>query len=272
MEDYFNDLNFDKTIGLIGFILTALSLIYAFTESRRNKLKKIIKLNRGQTFSVFKNNPSLKTDELKLMWKNKQVGNIFLIEIFLKNYGNISLEKKDFLKPILISFQKDVELLKTQIYSTSEFTKLNWKSNNNEIRIDVDLFEKKKMIKAEIIYTNEMVSPTNIDIAILDGNIENVELKAENTSDNTDREMDAKSYSISLYGALVLTYFLGSLLIPAALFFVLKYYEILPSDLTKILIFSPFAIIGLYQVGKKYSEGMAFIDKRNKWVEFKSEN
>lgn len=266
MKEYFNTLNFDKIIGLTGFVFTFISLLYAFIESKRNKTKKSIKLNRGQTYSIFKNNPSLKTDELKLLWNSKEVGNLFLLNVYLRNNGNISLKKEDFLKPILITFDEDIELLKTKIYSSSEFTQLKWNHSENEIKIDLNLLEKKKLIKVEIIYTNESISPANIDIAILDGNIENVALKAQGR-DDTNKEMDVKLYGIDAYYARVFVFFLLPFLVLAGGNKILESYGYTTSTLTKIMILAPFVIISFYYIFKYYSESMSFSTVKN-WVEF----
>ncbi|WP_407557719.1 hypothetical protein [Winogradskyella sp. 4-2091] len=266
MEEYFNTLNFDKTIGLIGFVLTFLSLLYAFFESKRNKTKKIIKLNHGQTFSIFKNNPSLKTDELKLVWNNKEVGNLFLLDIYLKNSGNTSLKKEDFLKPIEISFEEDIEILKTKIFSSSEYTQLEWKSNKNGIKIELSRLEKKKLLKAEIIYTNESISPVNIDVAILDGNIETVELKTQGR-ENTDREMDAKLYSITEYYVRVFIYLILPFFVLAGGNRILENYGYFTSTMTKIMIAAPIGILSLYSIFKYYGESMSFRAVES-WIEY----
>ena len=266
MEEYFNTLNFDKTIGLVGFILTFISLLYAFIESKRNKIKKSVKLIRGQTYSIFKSNPSLKTDELELLWNNMAVGNLFLLDIYLKNSGNTSLKKEDFLKPILITFDKKIELLKTKIYSSSEFTQVEWNNSENEIIIDFNLLEKKKLIKVEIIYTNESISPANIDIAILDGIIENVVLKTQGRED-TDRDMDAKLYSLQVYYSRVLVLFFLPLFVLAGVGMILGSYGYTPSNLTLLMILAPMAILSFYNIFKDYDESMSFRGVKN-WVEF----
>ncbi len=266
MEEYFNTLNFDKSIGLIGFILTLLSLLYALFESNRNKTKKTIALNYGQTFSIFKSNPTLKTEELKLIWNNKEVGNLFLLDIYLKNSGNTSLKKEDFLNPISITFDKNVEILKTKLFSSSEYTLLEWESTENDIKVEIDRLEKGKLIKAEIIYTNESISPLDVDIAILDGNIETVSLKTTE-SENTDREMDAKLYSISAYYGRVLIFIFLPLLVMAGANNILENYGFFTSTLTKILILAPLAVLSLYNLFKYYGESMSFRDVKN-WIEF----
>ena len=271
MEEYFSNITIDKIIGLSSFIITIFSLIYAYRESKKSKVDKKIKLNYSSTFSIFKENSSLETEELKLMWNEKEVGNIFLIEIYLKNYGNTSLVDKDFLKPIIISFNENTELLKTKIFSNSEFTKLKWKPTRNEIQIDVELFEKAKMIKTEIIYTNNKVSPANIDIAILDGNKEIEKIEGNLIRENLDREMDAKLHSISLWGGLFIMYFLGSLIIPFIINLFIKFFEIQTSDVTKGLIFAPFLVLGFYKMISEYSKDMEFAYLNNNWVEFKPE-
>ncbi len=266
MGEYFNTLNFDKTLGLIGFILTFLSLLYAFLESKKNKTKKSITLNKGETFSIFKSNPSLKTDELKLLWNKKEIGNLFLLDIYLENSGNTSLKKEDFLKPLLITFNEDIEILKTKLYSSSEYTQLKWNNSKNEIKINLNLLEKKKLLKTEIIYTNESISPANIDIAILDGNIETVSIKTQGR-ENTDRENDARQYglvgywiAIYVFGALPFLVLLGGNAI-------LENYGYKLSILTKLMIVAPLAILSLFQIFKYYSESMSFSFVKN-WVEF----
>lgn len=266
MEEYFNTLNLDKTIGLIGFFFTFLSLLYALFESKRNKTKKTIKLNRGQTFSIFKNNPSLKTDELKLVWNNKEVGNLFLLDIYLKNSGNTSLKKEDFLKPIEISFEEDIEILKTKIFSSSEHTQLEWKNTKNDIKIELSRLEKKKLLKAEIIYTNESISPANIDIAILDGNIETVSLKTQGR-ENTDREMDAKLYSIDAYYARVFIFLILPLVVLAGGNKILENYGYFTSTFTKVMVLAPLGILCLYNIFKYYGESMNFRAVEN-WIEY----
>jgi hypothetical protein len=270
MREFIENLNPDRIIGLIGFILTGLSLIYAFRESKKNKVKKSIILDYGVTCSIFKNNPSLKTEELKLLWNNKEVGNIFQTEIYLKNSGNTSLKNSDFLKPIKISFQQNIELLKTNIYSSSEFTKLKWNKINEEIIIDVDLLEKKKIIRTEIVYSNEMVSPLNIDIAILDGNIETVELKNMTAIDNFNRESDTKFYSKTVYITYIFKYFFPAIILLALIKKGLDYYKIETSILTNILVILPIIIICFYVIFKKLNEAMTFSYAKN-WVEFKSD-
>jgi len=270
MEKYFNTLNFDNSIELISFVLAFLSLLYAFLESKKNKIKKSIKLNRGQTFSIFKSNSSLQNDELKLIWNNKEVGNIFLLDIYLKNNGNTSLKKEDFLKPIIISFIENVEILKTKIYSTSEYTQLKWNNSKNEIKIDLNLLEKKKLIKAEIIYTNEMISPANIDIAILDGNIETVTLKTI-SRENTDRDMDSKLYSIDSYYVNVLILFVLPFIFLGLTNKLLEHYNYTTSTLTKVMIIAPLVVLSFYNILKNYSESMSFRDAKD-WIEFKPEN
>lgn len=269
MEEYSNALNFDKTIGLIGFFLTFISLAYAFFESKRNKIKKSIILNRGQTYSIFKNNPSLATDELKLLWNKKEVGNLFLLDIYLKNSGNTSLKKDDFLKPLLITFDEEIELLKTKIYSSSEYTQLEWNHSNNEIKINLNLLEKQKLIKAEIIYTNESISRANIDIAILDGNIENVSLKTQGRAD-TDRDMDTKLYKIDAYYARVIVFFLLPLLVLGGGNKILENYGFIISDLTKIMVLAPLTILSFYNIFKYYGESMSFRNVKN-WIEFEQD-
>lgn len=270
MAEYLNNITFDKAIGLLSLIITIFSIIYAYRQNKKNKVDKRIKLNYGSTFSIFKENSSLETDELKLLWNDKQVGNIFLIEIYLQNYGNTSLVKKDFLKPISVSFNENTELLKTRIFSTSEFTKLNWKSNLNEVEIEVELLEKNSMIKTEIIYTNEQASPANIDIAILDGTKEVEKVNTSMIRENLDREMDAKLYGIRLWGGLSIIYMLGSLIIPALIILIIKFFGIKISDITKALVFGPFIIFGFYKMGKEYSKGMNFAYIKHNWIEFKS--
>lgn len=266
MEEYFNTLNFDKSIGFVGFILTLSSLLYALFESNRNKTKKTITLNYGQTFSIFKNNPSLKTDELKLVWNNKEVGNLFLLEIYLKNSGNTSLKKEDFLKPISITFDKNVEILKTKLFSSSEYTLLKWENSENDIKIEIDRLEKRKLIKAEIIYTNDLISHLDVDIAVLDGNVETVSLKTTER-ENTDREMDAKLYSINAYNVRVFIFLLLPLLVLAGANKILENYGFLTSTLTKVLILTPLGVLSLYNVFKYYAESMSFRDVKN-WIEF----
>jgi hypothetical protein len=266
MEEYFSTLNFDKSIGFIGFVLTFVSLLYALFETKRNKIKKSIKLNRGQTFSIFKSNPTLQTEELKLVWNNKEVGNLFLLDIYLKNTGNTSLKNEDFLKPVVITFAEDIEILKTKIFSSSEFTNLQWENSKNEITINLSLLEKKKLIKAEIIYTNDSISPVNVDIAILDGNIETVSLNPSGR-ENTDREMDAKLYSLDAYYLRVFLFLFLPFFILAGANRILENYGYETSTLTKIMVISPLVILSIYNILKYYGESMSFRDVRS-WIEF----
>lgn len=176
MEEYFSYLDTSKIITLIGVLIGLIGLIYAYYQNRKNKVERQIKLNRGKTYSFFEKNPSLKTDELSILWNEKQIDNIFLLDIFLKNSGTISLKKEDFLKPISISFNENIEILKAKLYSSSAYSKLYWSYEKDKIHIWVDLIESKKILKIEIIYANEKVSPVDVEVAILDGNNEIIKL------------------------------------------------------------------------------------------------
>ena len=267
--EYFNNLDFDRTIGLLGFVLTIYSVYYAYTQNKKNRIARELKLDRGQTFSIFKDNSAISTPELKLMWNSRQVGNIYLLTFFLKNSGTISLKQEDFLKSITVDFREDIEILKTKVFSTSEYSQLRWTNSKNKIYIDVQLFESKKLIKTEIIYTGDTMSPVNIDVAILDGNIEKFTVDGKGRN-NTDIAMDTKLYSIDSYYVGVFAYFMFPMTILVIVFALLHLIGLSLSPLTLLLIAIPATIIGFHKIGNNYSESMEFRNVNN-WIEFSQE-
>jgi hypothetical protein len=268
LEEYLQNINLDKAIAIIGFILTIASLIYAYRQNKKNKIERRIKLSRGQSYSIIKNSPSLETDELKLLWNNKQVGNIYILEIYLKNTGTISLQTKDFLNQIIISFNEKTKILQPKVFSSSEYSKMTWLHTKNELRLDVELLESQKIIKSEIIYTNDKVSPVNIDIAILDGNVERFELKSMG-DDLYDLNMNKKSHSFAVFYGNLFVFIFGGLFLIAGIFKLLEFLDFSISNTTKVLIALPIGIIALYKfisALKKDSE----IEFVKNWIEFDS--
>jgi hypothetical protein len=269
LEDYLENFNLDKTIAILGFILTIASLIYAYRQNKKNKIERRIKLSRGQSYSIIKNSSSFETDELKLLWNNKQVGNIYILEIYLKNNGTISLVKKDFLKQIIISFNEKTKILKPKVFSSSEYSKMTWNHTKNELLLDVELLESKKIIKSEIIYTNDKVSPVNIDIAILDGNVERFELK--NMGDDLyDSNINMRSHSRNVFFENLIIYLFFGFLLILGIFKLLEFIEFSISNTTKVLIASPIAIIALYKFIFALKEDSEIEFVKN-WIEFDSE-
>lgn len=270
MEEYLKNINLDKIIAIFGFALTVASIIYAYKLNKKNKIERRISLNRGESYSIIKNSPSLKTDELKLYWDKKKVSNIYILEIFLKNSGTISLKNDDFLKPIDISFDRKIEILRPKVFSSSEYSKIKWNYSKNDLTLDIKLLEANKIIKAEIIYTYDKVLPVNIDIAILDGNLENISLK--NLGDELyDIKQNGKTRSFVVFYGYFLIIFLICALLIKGIFKGLEYLDYYPSTYLEIWIAAPIVIIALiyfFSVLKKESE----IEFVKNWTEFQPDN
>nr|WP_320020902.1 hypothetical protein [uncultured Draconibacterium sp.] len=179
MIEYLKAMNVET---IITFVLFSVSSLYAYYLHRKSKVKKSMEFSYRETFSLFEKIDSLKPDELKVLWKDQQKENIFVTEIYLRNTGTISLKEEDFLRPISITFDKSIEMLKAKVYTSSEFSKLSWDYSSNSVEININTIEKKKLTKVEILYSNDKVSPCNIDLAILDGNTEQVQLSESETN------------------------------------------------------------------------------------------
>ena len=109
--------------------------------------------------------------------------------------------------------------------------------------------------KTEIIYTGDTMSPVNIDVAILDGNIEKFTVDGKGRN-NTDIAMDTKLYSIDSYYVGVFAYFMFPMTILVIVFALLHLIGLSLSPLTLLLIAIPATIIGFHKIGNNYSESM----------------
>eukprot|EP01093_Parvamoeba_rugata_P011119 TRINITY_DN3045_c0_g1_i3.p1 TRINITY_DN3045_c0_g1~~TRINITY_DN3045_c0_g1_i3.p1 ORF type:complete len:148 (+),score=27.44 TRINITY_DN3045_c0_g1_i3:441-884(+) len=146
---------------------------------------------------------------------------------------------------------------------------MTWNHTKNELRLDVELLESKNNNKSEIIYTNDKVSPVNIDIAILDGNVERFELK--NMGDDFyDSNTNMKSRSFNVFYGNFFLYIFGGLFLILGIFKLLEYLDFSISNTTKVLIASPIAIIAIYKFIFALKEG-AEIELIKNWIEFDSD-
>ena len=176
-----------KNLDIEAYVLFVISILFAYYFYRKGKVKKQIKYNHRRTYSLILFDDNDKPDNLKILWNNKQLSNVFKTEIYFKNTGTTALKSDDFHRPITITLGEQVGVLQTKVFSSSEYTNLDWNSRNEKLSINVGTIERKEYLKVEILYSNPSVSPLNIELAIINGKSGKLTLKDTNSTHISNR-------------------------------------------------------------------------------------
>nr|WP_319571438.1 hypothetical protein [uncultured Draconibacterium sp.] len=257
---------YGAVIGIIGIVFSTVLAIFFYLKTR---VKKQIKLNRREAYSLFKKNDSIKIEDIEIYWKKKKIDNIFLFEVFFKNSGTKALKKEDFLENISITFNEEIEILKAKVYSSSQYTKLNWNYEGNKVEVNIDLIEKQNLIRCEITYSSKTISPVDINLKILDGNVEKKKIK-KFYSLNADRDEEYSNFTPKS----LIRSFLGFLFIILFIVLALFFNKSFPDD--KEIHIPTFVLIFLFAFGVfmvvKHSKEYSDYKNINNWIEHKSKN
>lgn len=260
----------DRYLNIISLIITVFSLYYTYYIYKKNKVKKLLTIDKSRTFFLTKDLDSFNLKELKFSWGKKKIENLFLIEIFLKNNGNTKLTEIDFLKPITISFTNEIDILRARLFSSSEFTKIKWICSKQKIECDLSLLEKNKMLKYEIVYSSNNSSPVDVYTKILDGIFENNKIKKHYSYNLYNKDLNDKLYKTTTFHSKALLYILLPLLCLFLIIFYFNSLNLIISIPIRIIMILIITTIGLFKVYEKYTNKMSFINEIN-WIEFESE-
>lgn len=121
--------------------------------SHRDKKKKILSIS-VRTIELVKINT---IQNLKTIYKDKEINNLFKTEFIFWNNGNTCLRKEDMAEPIHIEFDDESSILSTEIISfidkTNKISIRKTKENKCEVRFDY--LKKNQGGKIEIYHTGK---------------------------------------------------------------------------------------------------------------------
>ena len=243
----------------IGIIVSVFSTVLAIYFYLKTRVKKEMKYNHRETFSIIQFPNNTRPNELEILWKKQKLSNVFKTEIYLKNTGTTALKKEDFHKHINISFNKGVELLQAKVFSSTEYSKLNWDAETRSVWIDVDVIESKEYIKIGILYSNENLSSIDLELAIIDGNTGKLKLEDQKPTLQEDSKLNVKRMSIIAVLVLAGLSLLSIVFMFLALAGIYFYGFIL-------MVF----VIGVFRIYYLKRKFESF--KNIKWIEFKSQS
>ena len=132
---------------LILAIISVVSFLYSFCTRRKKQIDFDMKANEIMTVPY-------NTDDIKILFRNKEVENIISTRIILWNSGNEIINHDDIVRQIGISLEDDTKMLSMDILKCK-----NCDLDTNQIRIDdnynitFDFLEPKNQIEIQVLYT-----------------------------------------------------------------------------------------------------------------------
>lgn len=119
--------------------------------SHRDKKKKILSIS-VRTIELVKNNT---IQNLKTIYNDKEINNLFKTEFIFWNNGNTCLKKEDMAEPIHIEFDDESSILSTNLVSFIDKTnKISIKkTKDNKCNVGFDYLKKNQGGKIEIYHT-----------------------------------------------------------------------------------------------------------------------
>jgi len=161
---------FSISLSLIGLFLASLGIFI----SRKHRKVKIFGLNKWENDEVI-SLPLKDKDDIKILYKDKKIDNLYELKITLKNYGTEVLNEKNFDTLPYITFNEKVQILNVSVSSKEEYIKPKFEIINNEVIVRFNFIEPKDTISIKILYSSNSVCGGQIKGKVIGGNkIENI--------------------------------------------------------------------------------------------------
>lgn len=266
--EIYNKLN--PWITIIGFLFGAIGLGLTIWSIFFNKLKKQLKIQNYQTYTLFEKIDIL--EDFKILYKDDIVNKLNIAEIHIINDGDLTLDENDFLKHVSINLPDEIKVYKSNIYSSSEYNSLSINQDRNNFTIKISTFLKKEIIKFEIFYDYSQKVNINTEVAIKDGKISKDIIKSDNKY-FFNKEKDEKTLRLITYYGLFFFHILPLIVLSSIIKFVLNKYNysyILEyiNEFNKTLFIIVYFIFVFYNVFRLYSKAF-YHHKKINWIKIK---
>ena len=170
---------------LVATIAIVIPIILYYISQRKKKLSCLFL----PFFSLVDVRNEVK-DKIKIYYNDELVENLSMRKVKIKNSGNLSIRKKDIVKPLEFVFENHVKIMDYSITEPKEEgieIELEHKADKNSIQCSFDLLNKGDEFTLEFVYLGENKKSPDV-ISRIDG-IKRIDIEDYTISDVKERRL-----------------------------------------------------------------------------------
>ena len=175
---------------LIMWIISTLSLIVGFIGiflACKFRRKKILQFSYPIKAKIF-SNEFVEVENFNLTLNGKPVRDLFLFEIKIENKGTETLNEKDFIKPIKIIFNKEVNLFPISIKRKKSDIPIKYDYGNIDRKtfflVETPMIEPNDVLSFNIIYESDSYAKYDLECRIINGKVKHKYYYEEDIDEN----------------------------------------------------------------------------------------
>lgn len=201
-----------ENINIIMWIISSLSLlvgsvgIYLAFKFRKKRLLQFSYPLKAQIFS----NEFVEVENFDLRLNNTPVRDLFLFEIKIENKGTETLTKEDFLKPIRIIFNKEVNLFPISIRRKKSDIPIEYEFGKEDGRtfflIKTTMIEPSDILTFNIIYESDSYAKYDLECRIVNGKAKHKYYYEEDIDENFHYKIYRKYKGQRKFFSMILTF------------------------------------------------------------------
>jgi uncharacterized protein YehS (DUF1456 family) len=192
-------------LTIITIVLGAVSILLFLHYQKKKKLRFLV----DQLLSLVKIKESYK-DKIKILYNDRIVDNLSLVQLIIQNSGNSSISKEDIKVPIKIEFSEGVRIIDDKIISKKPDGLIihTNKPRDNEINYNFELLNPGNEIKVQFVCIGEEVKSPKVDASMIaDINYDVIKYEDYIEEKNTNKNMTSAAL---MMGVGLIVIWLGS--------------------------------------------------------------